>query len=213
MKVFVFDLDGTLINSLGDVAAAVSFALQKGGYEPTTPERVFQLIGHGVGDVLLALLPPHKRSQEEMLRVRGYYYEYYGAHTTVLTTVYPHVPEMLAGLKAKGCRLALLSNKTDEFAKKIADNLFSGLFDYVRGAVDGFPLKPDPRVGDLVLEQFGVKPSDCVMVGDSHFDIDFAHACGFFSIGVDWGFAEPDELKNANANIIVSDAMQILETA
>lgn len=212
MKVCIFDLDGTLVNSLGDVTASVNHALVNGGYPPVTQERVFELIGNGVSDLLMILLPEDKKTPEEMHRLRDtYYFPYYEAHMTDRTTVYPQVPEMLRGLRANGWKLALLSNKTDQFAHHLADTLFPGLFDYVRGAVDGFPLKPDPAVGKLVTEHFGVAPENCVMVGDSHFDIDFARVCGFESVGVDWGFAEPDELKNANAHIIVSEAMQIVD--
>lgn len=214
MKIYVFDLDGTLVNSLGDIAAAVNYAMTQGGYQPVTQQRVFELIGHGIGDVLIQLIPEEKRSEEEKLRLRNdFYIPYYSQHLTDNTVVYPHVREMLRGLREKGCRLALLSNKTDRFVHGIAANLFEeGTFEYIRGAVDGFPLKPDPLVGKLVTDHFGASPQECVMVGDSHFDIDFAYACGFDSIGVDWGFAEPDELKNANAHIIVSDALQILDT-
>ncbi len=211
MKTFIFDLDGTLINSLPDIQTAANRAFAALNLPTRNLEEVRKNVGHGLDDFFRHINLPHIITEEELSVIKNVYGEYYKNHLADLTTVYDGVIELLRALRKKGCMLIMASNKTDLYAKIIADKLFSRLFDDVIGQMDGIPPKPRPELGQYILQKHGLSASDCVMVGDSKFDTVFAKNCGFYSVGVRWGFSEPDELENAGTDKIVDRAEEILE--
>lgn len=213
MKTFIFDLDGTLINSLPDIQTAANKAFTAAGLPIRTLEEIRQNVGHGLDDFIRNINLPHIVTDEEFTIIKDVYGEYYKNHLADLTTVYDGVVDLLRALRKNGCLLILASNKSDLYVKIIADKLFPGLFDDVIGQMDGVLPKPHPELGQYILNKHGIKASDCMMVGDSKFDTVFAKNCGFFSVGVRWGFSEPDELENAGTDMIIEKADEILALA
>ena len=213
MKTFIFDLDGTLIDSLPDIQTAANKAFSAVNLPSYTLKEIRQNVGHGLDDFIKNINLPHIVTDEELSIIKTVYGNYYEKHLTDLTTVYEGVTDLLINLRKKGCLLIMASNKTDLYAKIIADKLFLGLFDEVFGQIDGLLPKPNPELGQLILNKYSLVATDCIMVGDSKFDTAFAKNCGFYSVGVRWGFSEPGELEAAETDIIVERADEILALA
>ena len=210
MKTFIFDLDGTLINSLPDIQTAANKAFAAVCLPSRSLDEIRRHVGHGLDDFLRNINLPHVVTEEEFSVIKNVYGEYYKNHLADLTTVYDGVIDLLKTLRKMGCLLIMASNKTDLYVKIIADKLFPGLFDGVVGQMDGLPPKPRPELGQYILNKYGIDASDCVMVGDSKFDTAFAKNCGFYSVGVRWGFSEPGELEKAGTDKIIGKADEIL---
>jgi len=210
VKTFIFDLDGTLIYSLPDIREAANRAFAAVGLPLRSIEEVRKFVGHGLDDFLRNINLPYVVTEKELSVIKNVYDEYYKNHLADLTTVYDGVIDLLRNLHEKGCFLIMASNKTDIYVKIIADKLFHGLFDDVIGQMDGVPPKPCPALGQYILDRHGLTAADCIMVGDSKFDTVFAKNCGFYSVGVRWGFAEPGELEAAGTDKIVEKANEIL---
>ena len=213
MKTFIFDLDGTLINSLPDIQTAANKAFTAVGLSTRSLEEIRTNVGHGLDDFIRNINLPHVVTEEELSVIKDVYGEYYKNHLADLTTVYDGVIDLLRALRQKGCLLIMASNKTDVYVKIIADKLFPGLFDDMIGQMDGVPPKPRPELGQYILNKHGLSAADCVMVGDSKFDTVFAKNCSFYSVGVRWGFSEPGELEKAGTDKIVEKADEILSLA
>ncbi len=212
MKVIFFDLDGTLVNTIPDITAAINHAFSRYGYPTCTPERVVDFVGHGLRDCLRCGLEPAVAPPEIFESIIADYSAYYEENTTVFSAPFPGIPEAVKTLRTSGHKLVIVTNKGDDFAKKIAAEMFDGLFDEVIGARDDLPLKPDPALGELLMKRFGVGAKDCAMVGDSLFDMRFARACGFYGVGVSWGFSHGvDELWDNGADAVVDRAEQLVQ--
>lgn len=213
MKTFIFDMDGTLIDSLPDVAEASNRSLKMHGLPERTLEEVRRNIGHGLDDRLTKLALPAVLSPSEYAELKKDYCDYYAGHCTALSYAYSGMTETLTELKRRGHRLIVATNKRDRFAHAIADKLFAGIFDRVIGQLDGVPPKPDPALGKYITGLLSVSPADCVMVGDSKFDMLFARSCGFFPLGVRWGYSEKGELESSGAEFIAERPADILSLA
>lgn len=213
MKTFIFDLDGTLIDSLPDIQTAANKAFNAVNLPSRSLKEIRQHVGHGLDDFIRNINLPHVVTDEEFSVIKNTYGEYYKNHLADLTTIYDGVTELLKALRKMGCLLIIASNKTDAYAKIIADKLFAGMFDDVLGQMDHLPPKPCPELGQYIMKKYGLSAADCVMVGDSKFDTAFAKNCGFYSVGVRWGFSEPGELELAGTDKIVEKADEILALA
>lgn len=200
----VFDLDGTLINSLRDLADSTNYALNTLGY-PTYPvDRYRYLVGSGVAKLIIDALPEGAREDETIrAKVRALFDEYYGKNYLRHTRPYDGVDSLLKSLKARGMRLAVVSNKPDAFVKELVGTLFGGVFDTVSGQKEGVPRKPDPAGALLAAKEMDVPPSECVYLGDSGVDMETAVAAGMFPVGALWGFRTEDELQNAGAKACI----------
>lgn len=210
MKTFIFDLDGTLVNTIYDITDSVNYALDKRGMELVTPEMSVVFVGHGLDDFLLNMVPALVGNEAEFVAFRDDYFSWYSTHYMSKSRPYHGMKELVVELKKRGCKVVMASNKTHEYVVDFNKNVFGGIFDIAVGKKEGIPPKPSVELGDYLMKKLGEKPENCVMVGDSKFDILFAHNCGFYSVAVDWGFAQPGELEAAAADLIVSKAEDIL---
>lgn len=212
-KAVVFDLDGTLLDTLADLAAAGNAALEACGF-PTHPADAFRrFVGDGRHNMVLRMLPAHAAKDEETVRrAEALFSEYYAAHMADMTAPYPGVAELAAALKKEGVRLAILSNKPEEFVRPLAEQYFPGIFDLVCGQKAGL-LKPDPTGLLQAMEGLGVKPGETLYVGDSAVDVQTAHNAGCFCCGVTWGFRDKAELRRAGADKTADTPLELMAIA
>lgn len=205
LQAFIFDLDGTLIDSLRDLATAVNRMLAASGF-PERPLNLFPLyIGDGMRKLVERALPPEAADQATIDRCVAGYLEQYALCWHDQTTVYPGMTETLDLLRKNHRRLAVLSNKPDAFTRLCCDHFFqAGTFEAAFGQRDGIPRKPDPTAAFEIAEKIGVPPSRCAYVGDSGVDMQLAKAAGMLGIGVLWGFRPADELMANGADHLIS---------
>lgn len=206
----IFDLDGTLLNSLDDLHTCVNVMLDRYGMPLRTLEEIRSFVGNGI-ERLLELSVPQGRDNVHYEQIVKEYKEYYGIHCNDVTMPYPQIPELLQTLKERGYKLAITSNKNIEATKRLAQLHFPQYMDVAMGAKDGIRKKPAP---DMVLEtmkELGSKPEECVFVGDSEVDILTAKNTGIPCISVDWGFRTREELLAAGAEVIIEHPLEMME--
>lgn len=209
-KAIIFDLDGTLLNTLQDLANAVNYALHTLNL-PTYPTKDYrQFVGNGVAMLLKRVLPEELRNEKTLLDMRKLFDSYYQNHMTDCTSPYEGIHELLSCLKQTGVSLGIVSNKPDQFVKSIVAEYFGDIFDAVCGQ-QGEQVKPDPYGVNKLLEKFGVQPEYALYVGDSEVDIHTAQNARTQSVGVLWGFREKSELIAAGADYIVSSPDELLK--
>ncbi|HKA86666.1 MAG TPA: HAD family hydrolase [Haliangiales bacterium] len=206
MNAIIFDLDGTLVDSLADIAAAMNHALRSVGMPPHPLARYREIIGDGVRKLAERALPPGRADLVD--KILAVYRPYYDGHALDATRPYPGIPELVAAVRVP---MAVLSNKPDEPTRAIVDALFPGApFRVVAGERPSTPRKPNPAGALAVAAALGVAPESCLFVGDSRTDMRTAVAAGMTPIGVAWGFRPPDELRDAGARAIVAAPAEIL---
>lgn len=211
-KLIIFDLDGTLVNSLADLADATNYALHSFGYETHELNKYRYFVGDGTLLLIERALPQEKRTPEIIQMVHKVFSEEYRKCCLNKTKPYDKVVEMLKYLKSKGLLLAVASNKPDNFTKEIVHSIFgSEMFDFIHGKRDKVPKKPDPSIAFRIMNEAGAFAEETVFVGDTNIDIKTGKACGAFTIGCLWGFRDFSELKEANADKIVSSADEICD--
>jgi phosphoglycolate phosphatase len=208
----IFDLDGTLINSLKDLADSTNHALSVQGY-PTHPDEEYRyFVGQGVLKLIEAVLPTQARNSESIAKTRALFDEYYDAHYLDKTKPYEGIDELVATLRIKGLKLAVVSNKPDEFAGKIVRSLFkNNEFNVVFGQREGIPRKPSPAGPLEACTIMGIDPKDCLYLGDLGVDMQTADAAGMYPVGVLWGFRDADELSKSGAKTLIKKPMELLE--
>lgn len=211
VKAFIFDLDGTLINSLEDIAEAVNRALDERGY-PRQPLKSFpQFIGEGVHKLVERAVPPGALRDIDIPPMIADYQRHYADTWRNTTRPYEGIIEVIGTLRAAGMKTAVLSNKPDPFTKLCCKHFFPpGSFDVARGALDGTPRKPHPQAGFELAAQLGVNPGECVYAGDSGLDMEFALNTGMFPLGVLWGFRGEAELRAGGAARLVAETRELL---
>jgi len=210
-KCFVFDLDGTLLDTLSTINYYLSKTLVSAGFSAVDEGACCNFVGEGSKMLLVRALAAQGCFDSELAaRLRGEYVSAYNRDPYYLTEPYDGIPELLSELKARGYRLAILSNKPHSSVVPIAEHFFPGIFDIVRGAEDGLALKPSPDQLFKILEELSVSPSECVFVGDTGIDIETAKNAGAFAAGVLWGFRGREELSEAGADIIAQHASRLL---
>lgn len=198
-RLVIFDLDGTLIDSLEDLGAAVNHALSLRGLPLHTRGEYRRMVGHGVRNLVEKALEASVGTgpfpSEEVDAALADFKEYYSAHIDVHTRPYPGIPELLADLQAAGVRLAVASNKFQEGTERLIRSLFPDIqFVAILGNRPGYPLKPAPEIVQEVLRKADIGPSDAVMVGDSPTDMRTAANGGVEGLAVTWGYRTADEL-------------------
>ncbi len=211
IKAVIFDLDGTLADTLGDLTAAVNFALHKYGYPAHGTAELKNFVGDGVRKLLMRSLPPEKRSPGDVELLLPHFLEYYGENYLERTIVYGGMPELVGELKRRGMRLAVISNKVHHMTVKVVEMLYPGMFEVVLGQQDGLPAKPDPYFLNESVKILDVKKEECVFVGDSGVDMQTALNGGVTPVGVLWGFRGRDELEQAGAWQIAGSPEELLE--
>lgn len=204
LQAVVFDLDGTLVDSLRDLAEAVNGALAEAGY-PVRPLNEYPLmVGNGARKLMERALGA-AAEPERVDRLLAAFLERYDRDCLRYSRPYDGMPEAAAALKQKGCRLFVVTNKPDVQARRIMTQLYGEeLFNRVDGHTDRYPVKPDPALTLSVLEEAGIPPERAAFVGDSGVDILTARTAGMYSVGVLWGFRGKEELLEAGADALAS---------
>ena len=212
IKLVIFDLDGTLLNSLEDLAASTNYALRRHGYPEHELSAYRYFVGNGIDKLLERALPESVRTHENMLKIKEDFVVYYAVHKADFTAPYAGIPELLGELKKQGMLLAVASNKYHEATVVLIPEYFGeGLFDFVFGQREGVPIKPDPTIVFDIIKAAGVKKEEVLYVGDSGVDMQTAVNSGVTSIGVTWGFRDQRELLDNGACHIVNHPSEILE--
>lgn len=212
IKAVIFDLDGTLANTLNTIAHFANAALQKQGYEELEIQQYRYLVGNGADNLVRSMLKTiGQEGEDSFARVRQDYNKSYDDNFMYLTTAYEGISELISSLKAMGIKLGVLSNKPHSTTQKIVETLFSNQFDLCYGKREGVPRKPDPTALLAMLEELGVCTEDCLYVGDTSTDMRTGHNAKLFTIGVLWGFRDREELEQNAADYIVSSPYEILE--
>ena len=206
----VFDLDGTLLNTLDDLADSVNFALQEFGYPLRTVEEVRAFIGNGV-EKLIARAVPAETSQKQVLLCLAVFRNHYAENMQNKTCPYDGIEAMLSQLKGAGVRMAIVSNKFDQAVKMLKEEIFEDSIDVAIGESSLVPKKPDPTGVLAALAELGVSKEAAIYVGDSDVDIMTAKNAGIVSVGVTWGFRDRHVLENAGADYMIDEPKRLLE--
>lgn len=208
-RTVIFDLDGTLLDTLGDLADAANFVCRENGWPEHTEDEIRTMVGHGIPNLVKNFSPTGGRSPLMLANALHQFNQRYGAHNMDRTAPYEGIPALLAQLKATGLQLAVCSNKADAFSRAIVEHYFPGVFATVRGNLPGTPVKPDPGVVRELLERLEARPEETLMVGDSSVDIQTGQNAGLRTCGVTWGFRSRESLIEAGADTLVDTAAEL----
>lgn len=204
--IVIFDLDGTLLNTIGDLAASVDYVMRSRNLPEHTDAEYRQMVGGGIKRLVERALPEHLSKDEAYVdecvtQFRRYYVDNIDRHTVP----YDGMHELLRDLQRQGVKLAVASNKFQHGTDRLVSKFFSDIdFVAIEGNREGAPLKPDPQIVTGILERTAIAKERAVMIGDSGIDIRTASAAGIDSIGVAWGFRFAEELYEAGAERVVS---------
>ena len=210
-ELVIFDLDGTLLDTIGDLAVACTAVLAVRGRPQTSCEEYCRLVGNGILRLVERALPEPLRTPENVALVRADFVAYYTAHIDRHTKPYAGIPEVVAELARRGVRMAVASNKFQAGTEKLIRLFFpDAAFAAVFGQRPGVPLKPDPAVVEEILARTGTPKERVLYVGDSGVDMQTAAAAGVRSAGVTWGFRDRTELVESGARHIVDRPEELL---
>ena len=204
----IFDLDGTLLNTIDDLTDAGNHVCAAHSWPTHTVDEFKLMVGNGIPN-LVSRFTPEGLSEQELSAALRYFSVYYDAHKADKTAPYPEVPQTVAALKAVGVTVAVLSNKADTLAGPVVDSYYPGVFDAVQGALPDVPVKPDPTLLNRLLERLGADRAHTLFVGDSNVDIRTGKNGGLTTCGVLWGFRSREELEGAGADHIIDRPGQL----
>lgn len=210
-SLLIFDLDGTLLDTVGDMAASTNYALLTCGF-PTHETSAYKFfIGNGIQKLFERVLPEGKKSLENMLQLREHFLEYYGAHSSELTVPYPGIPQLLQNLQSEGIKLAVASNKYQKGTEELIKYFFPEIkFEAVFGQREGIPTKPDPTIVHDILSVARLNKQDVLYIGDSGVDMQTAQNAGIDAVAVCWGFRPREEMEAYSPKYIVEKPEEIL---
>lgn len=210
LRAVVFDLDGTLLNTIDDLADAANWVCAQNGWPAHTVAEYKRFVGNGIPTLCRRFSPPEARDEARQAAVLAAFCARYDAHKQDKTAPYPGIAEAVAALQKAGVACGVLSNKEDRLAKAVMAHYFPGLFRHVRGAVAGCPVKPDPAGVFALLEKMGVAPGPgVVLVGDSDVDVLTGHNAHLAVCGALWGFRGRDELAAAGADLLAGSPAEL----
>ncbi len=213
-ETFIFDLDGTLLDTLGDLMAACNRALASQGFPPRGRSEIQAFVGNGTTRLLQLALPTDVTLDEAAFAAyRKAYREAYLGHLADETAPYPGILETVSRLKYKDKKLGVLTNKPDEAAKKLVDHFFPNLFDEIRGQRPGFARKPDPQPLLELLTELEADPRTTLYLGDSEVDMMTGKACHCFTVGVTWGYRSREVLEESGADWLIDEPQALLSPA
>ncbi|MBQ1874746.1 MAG: HAD family hydrolase [Paludibacteraceae bacterium] len=209
--IVIFDLDGTLLNTIDDLGYACNYALEKTGY-PTYPIEAYPAkVGNGINNLIRRALPETERTEENILRVRAYFVPYYDAHNCDFTRPYEGISDVLAELKAAGHLLAVASNKYQAATEKIVHHFFPGVFDVILGEREGIKRKPNPQiVFDIIQSIQNNQKTQILYIGDSLVDFETARNADVPFVACSWGFVAREKLVDAGIAHIIDQPEEIL---
>ena len=214
----IFDLDGTLLNTIDDLGYACNYALEQTGY-PTHPIADYpRMVGNGINNLIRRALPETERTEANILRVRAHFVPYYNDHNCDYTRPYEGIPELLNSLKAQGHQLAVASNKYQAATEKIVSHFFPGIFDVILGERDGIPRKPNPQIvydiekilSSLSANDLSTLSEAVLYLGDSLVDRDPAANAGVPFIACSWGFVSRQALTEAGVTRLIDQPQELL---
>ncbi len=209
-KLAIFDLDGTLLNTIADLARSTNYALNKLGYPTHDVEKYNFMVGNGINKLFERALPDGEKNEENVLRVRKEFIPYYNLHNADDSRPYPGISELLSCLQSAGIRLAVASNKYHAATEKLIAHYFPEIrFIAVFGQREGVNVKPDPTVVFDILKLADVEKKDVLYVGDSGVDMQTAANAGVTACGVTWGFRPRTELEKFSPAYIIDTAGEI----
>ncbi len=207
-KLAIFDLDGTLLNSLEDIADASNYALEKMGYPKHELYKFNYFVGNGVMELCRRILPEGEKHNAE--KICQYFAEYYREHSNDKTIVYDGIKETLENLHSRGIKLAVASNKVHEFSVSMVKEYFGDVFDVILGNSPERPKKPEPQIIYEIMKITGFSKEETIFIGDSDVDILTSKNAGIKSIGCVWGYRGREELENSGADFIADSPSDIL---
>ncbi len=224
----IFDLDGTLLNTIDDLGYACNYALEQTGY-PTHPIADYpRMVGNGINNLIRRALPEAEQTEENIQRVRAHFVPYYNAHNCDYTRPYEGIPELLATLKAQGHQLAVASNKYQAATEKIVGHFFPGIFDVILGEREGVERKPNPQIVFDIISTINYKQGDfsqlstalpiertlnsqLIYLGDSLVDRDTAKNANVPFVACSWGFVRRDALVDAGVTRIIDKPEELMQ--
>lgn len=211
LNTVIFDLDGTLLDTLGDLTDAGNHVCRSHGW-PTHTEKAFQrMVGHGIPNLVRSFTPEAHRTEEELAAAQKEFNAWYARHNMDRTAPYAGMTELVGELKSRGLRLAVYSNKEDAFTKALMERFFPGQFDTVWGKRKNIPVKPDPTGLRMLMAELGAVPEQTVLIGDSEVDLQTARNAGTCACGVTWGFRFREELEAERPEGIADTPQELLE--
>ena len=210
-KLVVFDLDGTLLNTLEDLADCTNYILRQYGHPEHPTEAYRYFVGRGIRNLIVQVLPEENRKETYIDQILTDYLPYYEAHKEDKTTPYQGIIPLLKELQKRNILQAIASNKIQEAMKPLAEHYFSGIeFAAILGSRPNIPIKPDPTIVYHILEMTGIRKEDVLYVGDTAVDMQTATAAGVKKVGVLWGFRTREELQNAGADYLIEKPEELL---
>ena len=210
-RLFIFDLDGTLLNTIGDLAVGCDYMLSLRGLKTHTYDEYCSFVGNGIMRLVERALPEELRTPDYVKAARKDFVDFYIDHIDTHTIPYEGMVELVTQLQHRGAKLAVASNKFQAGTEKLIKKFFPSIeWVEICGNREGVPLKPDTALVDMILEKADVERKGCVMIGDSGVDIQTARNAGITSVGVSWGFRSREELEENGANHIADTADDLL---
>ncbi len=211
-RAVIFDLDGTLLDTLADIADSTNTALRSLGFPPHPVDTYKRYIGDGREALALRALPESKRDRETIASLTIRITEHYSRRWADKTRPYPLIPEMLNRLAACHMKMAILTNKPQDFTEKLTARFLSDWqFDAVVGASPATPKKPDPTSAVEIASKIKIPPSEFIFLGDSNVDMKTAVAAVMYPVGALWGFRNADELLSSGAKVLLKIPTDVLK--
>ena len=209
IKGIIFDMDGTILNTIDDVVVSVNYAMRYFNL----PEKTIQEVKDGIGRGAINLIEdvvPKETTQEDILKIYEVYQSYYDKHNNDLTAPYDGILELLSTLKEQGYKLAVVSNKYRYLVEALNHDIFKDYFDISMGEMEGVPIKPAPDMIYIALKEMNLSKDEVIFIGDSDVDMMTANHAQIKSIGVTWGYRSKEVLKKHQASYIVDQPIDIL---
>lgn len=211
-RLAIFDLDGTLLNTIADLATATNQALAHFGYPTHNTEAYRFFVGNGIDKLFERALPEDARTQENILKIRSRFLPYYNEHNADLSRPYPGITEMLRSLQSHRILMAVASNKYQAATQKLIGHFFPDIaFTAILGQREGIPAKPNPQIVFEIMEKAGIEKKDTAYIGDSGVDMETGRNAGVDTIGVVWGFRPREELEACRPQLIAHQCEDILK--
>jgi len=209
-KLIIFDLDGTLLDTIEDLANSVNYALEQFCFPTHKSEDYLFFIGNGVNKLIERSLPESKRNADIISMLKVEFTKHYYSHSDAFTKPYAGISDLLIKLQEGGFKLAVASNKIHPATVELTARFFEDIrFTDVFGQREGFPVKPNPSILNEIIANAGVEKSQVLYVGDSGVDVATAFNAGVNFVGVLWGFRPQEELEEVGANVFVNDAEEL----
>lgn len=209
-KLIVFDMDGTVLDTLGDLCVSLNHALKKNGLPERSINEVRSFVGNGIRKLIERGVPAGTDT-EKINKVHADFSEHYESNCANLTAPYDGIKEIIAEIRNKGMKTAVVSNKVDNAVQELAEHYFGGLFDMCVGESKNIKRKPAPDEVEAVLKTLNIKKEDALFVGDSEVDIETAKNSGLPIISVTWGFKDRDFLLSHGAKVLIDEPRELLK--